>query len=106
MRKTAFSTSTTNSRGVKSSLSRITFQSFGRSTFGLVLVRGVSTVCWLMTHLRRRAVYAPARRASAHQRAGRILSPASAETAIGDDAARRLALDHHGAVRAGAAREG
>src|SRR5262245_8395332 len=50
MRNTDFNTTTTNSRGVKSSLSRITFQSFGRSAFALTLVRGLTTVCWLMLH--------------------------------------------------------
>src|SRR5882672_7437342 len=43
-RNTALSTCTTNSRGVKSSLSRITFHSGGRWVLGLVLVRGLTRV--------------------------------------------------------------
>src|SRR5690242_1590664 len=42
MRKTALSTRTTNSRGVKSSFSKMTLYSLGRSVF--VLPRGLSTV--------------------------------------------------------------
>src|SRR5437588_4308423 len=44
MRNSAFSTVTTNSRGVKSSLTRITLCSRGRSTLVLVLVFGLVTV--------------------------------------------------------------
>src|SRR5262249_55949814 len=44
MRNSAFSTVTTNSRGVKSSLTRITLCSRGRSTLVLTLVLGLVTV--------------------------------------------------------------
>src|SRR4051812_30746242 len=44
MRNSPFSTVTTNSRGVKSSLTRMTLKSFGRSVFGLTLVWGVVTI--------------------------------------------------------------
>src|ERR1019366_785559 len=61
MRNTAFSTCTTNSRGVKSSLSRMTFHSGGRCVSGLVLVRGLTRVGLIM------AVLAPGRgRESGH----------------------------------------
>src|SRR5579871_1805836 len=44
MRNSAFRTVTTNSRGVKSSLTRITLCSRGRSTLVLTLVLGLVTV--------------------------------------------------------------
>ena len=45
MRNTALSTCTTNSRGVKSSLSRMTFHSGGRCVSGLVLAGAASRGC-------------------------------------------------------------
>src|SRR5664280_1652328 len=48
MRNTAFNTCTTNSRGVKSSLSRMTFHSGGRCVSGLVLLRGLTKVGLIM----------------------------------------------------------
>src|ERR1019366_7732247 len=51
MRNTAFSTCTTNSRGVKSSLSRMTFHNGGRCVSGLVLLRGLTKV-WLIMAVR------------------------------------------------------
>src|SRR5450759_5355855 len=51
MRNTALSTCTTNSRGVKSSLSRMTFHSGGRCVFGLVLLRGLTKVGLIMAVL-------------------------------------------------------
>src|SRR5436305_4323723 len=45
MRNSALSTVTTNSRGVKSSLTRMTLCRRGRSVFGLTLVRGLLTIC-------------------------------------------------------------
>src|SRR6185437_5789663 len=44
MRNTALRTSTTNSRGVKSSFSRMTFHSGGRSILVFVLTRGLVKV--------------------------------------------------------------
>ena len=44
MRNSAFSTVTTNSRGVKSSLTRMTLCSRGRSVFGLTLVVGLASI--------------------------------------------------------------
>src|SRR6185312_9648680 len=54
IRKTALRTSTTNSRGVKSSLSRMTFHNGGRCVFGLTLMRGFSSVFWLTASLQHR----------------------------------------------------
>jgi hypothetical protein len=51
MRNMAFSTCTTNSRGVKSSLSRMTFHSGGRCVSGLVLLRGLTKVGLIMAVL-------------------------------------------------------
>src|ERR1019366_7774962 len=51
MRNTALSTCTTNSRGVKSSLSRMTFHSGGRCVFGLGLLRWLTKVGLIMAVL-------------------------------------------------------
>src|ERR1700690_855027 len=48
MRNTAFKTCTTNSRGVKSSLSRMTFHSGGRCVSGFTLLRGLTRVGLIM----------------------------------------------------------
>ncbi len=59
MRNSAFSTITTKSRGVKSSLTRITLCSGGRATFGTTLVRGlVSRSGMLVSHLLRDIILA------------------------------------------------